>query len=69
MDSSYRQKVGNNIKKAREKVKLTQAEAAKKAGMNTNYFAVIERGEVNTTLETLQKISEALKINISELTK
>lgn len=70
MDSSaYREKVGRNILKARQKAKLTQAEAAKKAGMNTNYFAVVERGEVNLTIDTLKKVSEALNISISELTK
>lgn len=65
----YREQVGKNIKEAREKAKLTQEEAAKKAGLNTNYFAVIERGEVNTTLEKLQKIAKALGVDVSGLTK
>lgn len=67
--SKYHEQVGRNIKAAREKAKLTQEEVAKKAGLNTNYFAVIERGEVNTTLEKLQNIAKALGVEVSELTK
>ncbi len=41
---------------------MTQAQVAEKAGMNTNYYAVIERGEINPSYETLKKIAEALDI-------
>ncbi len=68
MDSSKDAKqAGKRIKEIREKKKLTQAEVAKKAGMNINYFAVIERGEVVTTWPKLQKISDALGVDISEI--
>lgn len=65
----FRKEVGERIKTARLKAKLTQAEVAKKAGINTNYYSVIERGEVNTTLEKLQKISKALGVDVSDITK
>lgn len=65
----FRKEVGERIKAARLKAKLTQAEVAKKAGINTNYYSVIERGEVNTTLEKLQKISKALGLDVSDITK
>lgn len=65
----FRKEVGERIKAAREKAKLTQADVAKKAGINTNYYSVIERGEVNTTLEKLQKISKALGLDVSDITK
>lgn len=55
-------KLGQRFKEAREKKKMTQAQVAKKAGMNTNYYAVIERGEINPSWETLKKIAEALDI-------
>ncbi|MBI2599431.1 helix-turn-helix transcriptional regulator [Candidatus Daviesbacteria bacterium] len=54
--------LGRKIKEAREKKKMTQAQVAEKAGMNTNYYAVIERGEINPSYETLKKIAEALDI-------
>ncbi len=70
MDSSkFREDVGKRIKSIREKAGLTQADVAKKVGMNINYFAVIERGEVTTTPENLAKISKALGVDISEIIK
>lgn len=70
MDSpQFREKVGKRIKKFRERAKLTQEQVAQKAGLNTNYFAVIERGEVTTGTPNLLKISKALGIDIIELIK
>ncbi len=60
--------VGNRIKLIREESGKTQDEIAKKAGMNTNYFAVIERGEVTTSSEKLQKIANALGVEVSKIT-
>ncbi len=69
MDSSkFRQEVGKRIKTLRLKANLTQAEVAKKAKLNINYFAVIERGEVTTSSEKLKKISDALGVDISKIT-
>jgi transcriptional regulator with XRE-family HTH domain len=42
--------LGKNIKKARKKADLTQAEVAEKAEIHVNYFARIERGEENHRL-------------------
>jgi DNA-binding XRE family transcriptional regulator len=56
--------LGNKLKEAREKANLTQAEVASKAGMNTNYYARIERGEINTSYEKLHRIAEVLKLKI-----
>ena len=70
MDSSkFREDIGKRIKAAREKANLTQVDVAKKVGMNINYFAVIERGEVTTSPENLAKISKALGVDISEIIK
>ncbi len=69
MDSSkFREQVGKRIKTIREESNLTQAEVAKKAKLNVNYFAVIERGEVTTSSEKLKKISDALGVDISKIT-
>jgi len=70
MDSQkFRENVGKNIKRIREKANLTQAEVAKKAGINVNYFAVIERGEVTTSSEKLTKIAVALGVSVADITK
>lgn len=70
MDSSkFRESVGKNIKKLRKKANLTQAQVAKKADLNVNYFAVIERGEVTTSSEKLTRIAHALGVSVTEITK
>jgi transcriptional regulator with XRE-family HTH domain len=59
--------LGKNIKKARKKIHLTQAEVAEKAGIHFNYFARIERGEVNPTVEIVENIAKVLKVKSSDL--
>jgi transcriptional regulator with XRE-family HTH domain len=59
--------LGSKLKEIREKANLTQEEVAKEAGMSSNYYAKIERGEINTTLEKLYKIIKALKTQASEI--
>jgi transcriptional regulator with XRE-family HTH domain len=66
-DEMARKKLGERLKKARGRVNLTQDEVVKKAGISANYFAKIERGEVNTTFEKLYKIIKALKIEASDI--
>jgi len=58
-------KLADKLKEAREKKRFTQEEVAKRAGLNTNYYAVIERGEVNPKIETLVRILEALEIKLT----
>ncbi|TSC90373.1 MAG: hypothetical protein G01um10145_45 [Microgenomates group bacterium Gr01-1014_5] len=53
--------LGKTIKKARKQAKLTQVEVAEKAGVHVNYYARIERGEVNPSFEILESIARALK--------
>ena len=57
-------KLGIKLKAAREKKKMTQAEVAKKTGLNTNYYAIIERGEVKTSFDNIQKICKILGIKL-----
>jgi len=57
-----RKELGNKLKQARKKTKLTQIIVASAAGVNTNYYARIERGEENPSFEKLSKIMKALGI-------
>lgn len=59
--------VGSKLKKAREAAGKTQAEVAEAAGINVNYYAQIERGEVNTSVEKLQRIMKVLKMKSLDL--
>jgi len=59
--------VGNNIKKYRKKLGISQEELAVKAGLHRTYIGGIERGERNITLDSLQVIAVALNIAPVEL--
>ncbi len=61
-NETTRKKLGDKVRKAREKARLTQAEVAEKAGINSSYYAQIERGEVNLSVDKLQSIAKVLKI-------
>ncbi len=63
-----RLQLGNKLKKAREKAGLTQVEVAAKTDMTDNYYAMIERGEVTTSIEKLQRIADAMGVSNSRIT-
>lgn len=65
-DKASRQ-IADNLKKFRQRKSLTQAELAKKAGINSNYYAKIERGELRPSIETLEKIIKALGVKSSDI--
>ena len=55
-------KIGNQLRKAREQAGLSQAELAKRAGISTNYYAEVERGEKKISYEKLHSILKVLNI-------
>ncbi len=59
--------LGKNLKKARNNANLTQAQVAEKVGIHVNFYARIERGEADASLETMKEILKALKIKSSEV--
>ena len=58
-------KIGKQIKAARKAQKKTQADLADLTGLSDNYIALLERGHRSPSVETLDKISKALKVPIS----
>ncbi len=62
-------KFGKKVREERKKLGYSQEVLAEKAGVHRTYIGMIERGEKNITLANIQKVSKALKIKISELTK
>lgn len=54
--------IGEKLRKARKRKGLRQEDVAKKAGINSNYYARVERGEGNPSTETIQKLFEVLEI-------
>jgi len=60
-------RVGFNIRKYREKKGWSQEQLAFEADLHRAYIGQIERGEKNIGLINLQKIAEALRIQIQKL--
>ena len=58
------EKIGGKIRKARKKKHLTQRELAKKIGLSQQTVSFVEKGYNNISFITLQKITEALGLNI-----
>ncbi len=61
------QKFGKKLKFLRLEKNLTQIELAEILNMSPNFIGMIERGERNTTVENVFKISRALKVKPSSL--
>jgi transcriptional regulator with XRE-family HTH domain len=59
--------VAANIGKLRAAKRLTQSEVAEKGDINSNYFAQIERGEINLSVEMLEKVCKGLGAKSSEI--
>lgn len=67
MKSDINEEVGFNIRRIREKRGLSQEKLAALAGLHRAYIGQIERGEKNIGLKNLQKITQALEVNIEDL--
>ena len=59
--------LGNRIRNYRTEQKLSQEKLAELSGCHPTYIGQIERGEKNATVESIEKISSALKIPLSKL--
>jgi transcriptional regulator with XRE-family HTH domain len=59
--------IGKNLKDARFRAGLTQAELAEKAGTTQTTVARIERDAVQPEVTTIRKLAAALGVTISDL--
>lgn len=58
--------LGKNIKKAREKIGLTQEQIAEKVGIHVSYVSRIERGKANPAYDILENLAKVLKVKSSD---
>ena len=61
------EKLGIKIRFLRIKMELSQEQFAEVAGLSKNSIGMIERGQSKPTIETLEKIANALNIELKEL--
>ncbi|MBN1804224.1 MAG: helix-turn-helix transcriptional regulator [Sedimentisphaerales bacterium] len=66
-DDDIINRIGLNITIIREQRGLTQEKLAELAGLHRAYIGQIERGEKNIGLRNLERIANALDVNIKLL--
>ena len=64
---SLRKLFGEKLRILRKRRRFSQEELAEKANLHPTYIGVIERGEQAPTLDTIEKIANALDIKVKEL--
>ena len=59
--------LGNNLKKYRQKLGVSQEALAERCGLHRTYVGAVERGERNVSLLNIVSIARALKVLPSKL--
>lgn len=59
------EKVGKRIKELRNKLDISQEELGFRSGVHRTYIASLEVGKRNISIVTLEKITDALEISLS----
>jgi len=64
---NIKEKIGKRIKELRTQAGLTQMELAWKSTLDRTYINSVENGRRNISITNIEKIANALNINISAL--
>lgn len=59
--------IGQQVLERRQKLGISQEKLAELADLHRNYIGFVERGERNLSVQTLLRLSSALKISIGDL--
>jgi transcriptional regulator with XRE-family HTH domain len=59
--------IGERVRKLREEKKLSQGDIEKRTGMLRAYISRVEHGHVMPTIESLEKIANALEVPLYRL--
>ncbi|GAC1391382.1 MAG: hypothetical protein NVSMB46_03700 [Candidatus Saccharimonadales bacterium] len=59
--------IADKLKQTRLKRGFSQSSLAERAGLNSNYYSKIERGEIKPAVTTLEKIIKALGAKSSDI--
>ena len=59
--------IGRNLKYLRYKSGLSQEEFYTSYNLSFKYLAMVERGEINVTVDFLDRLAKKLKIDVNEL--
>ena len=67
METNVNKDFGKRVAELRKKAGYSQEQFAFKCGVDRTYVGVVERGEKSPTLNTIDKIANALGITKSDL--
>ncbi|MGO4541079.1 helix-turn-helix domain-containing protein [Paenibacillus sp. 2TAB19] len=67
MSSDFLRLIGERIRTLRKEKGYTQEFLSEKSGIHVTYISDIERGERNISMETLEKVINALEVNPVEV--
>jgi len=65
--TAIRELFASNLKNLRQKKGLSQEQLAEAAQLHRTYVSSVERGERNISLENMEKLARALKVDIRHL--
>lgn len=60
-------RLGYAVHVRRARLRISQGQTARRAGMHRNYVGAIERGEINPTYDTLLRLAHGLELPLHEL--
>ena len=67
MDETLKQQFGKIIQTIRKETGLSQEKFALKIEMDRTYYASVESGKRNVSLENIKKIADGLGVSLSKL--
>ena len=59
-----RKEFGRKVRKIRKNQNLTQEELSFRSDVNRTFIGMVERGEKNITIESMEKIADGLHSNL-----
>jgi len=62
-------KLGDNIKKIRNRKGMSQGDICRALDMDRGYMSAIENGKKNITIQQLERIAQALGVSVDKLLK
>lgn len=63
------EKIGQNICCLRKELGYSQEKLALEAGLDRTYIPKVEKGKINITINSLEKVAKALKVDLIDLFK
>lgn len=67
LDETRRHRIGNNVRAERARRNLTQQQVGERAGVHKQTIIAIEGGKVDTSINTIWHIADALGLDVTEL--